>query len=193
MERVIGRQFDVDAEPVHAEAGTTDEFRTGTGNGLEVDVTAKPVLKSQFFSNQHKPFHGMVWTKGHTGTEEESLDIVAPIKVERKGDDFVGGESGTGNVVAPAIGTVGAVIHAAVGKEEFEQGNAPTVIGPTMANTAGRGVAHAAVRRTPSAAAAGGAGGVIAGGGGKNFEFAVDVHGMRNNRKEKPKTHTYKK
>jgi len=122
-------------------------------------------------------FHGVIWGADHAGAEEEPFDVIASVKADGQLRHLRRGQQHPLDIVRAAVDAVGAVIDAAVGHQDLEEGNAAAVAGPAMADTAGGGIADA----VPVAAetAAGGTGDVVFRAFGKDFQSVhhVGCHG----------------
>ena len=57
----VGRQFDIDRQPVGIEPGLRDQLRRGVGNGLEVDVAAEAMILAQG-PRDARPCCSIVWS-----------------------------------------------------------------------------------------------------------------------------------
>jgi hypothetical protein len=77
------------------------------------------------------------------GGEEEALDVVPFVEVEGEFYDFGWGEGGALNVGGAAVDAVVAVVEAAVGEEDFEEGDAAAIGGVGVADAGSSGGAYA--------------------------------------------------
>ena len=63
----------------------------------------------------------MLFAADDTGAQKKPFDIVSLIEVDGKLSHFFGRKSGTFDVIATSIDTVGTVINAVIGKKYLEQ------------------------------------------------------------------------
>ena len=94
----FGRQFDVDRQAIGVKPGRLDQRRIGIGNGLEMDIAAKVMLEPQRLRHQHELLHGVVGRADYTRRQEQPLDIISLVEVERQRDDLIGSEARPANV-----------------------------------------------------------------------------------------------
>ena len=59
--------------------------------------------------------------------QEQALDVVALVEVDREVDHLLDGEAGAPHVARAAVDAVGAVVHAEVGQQDLEQRDAAAV------------------------------------------------------------------
>ena len=171
------RHLDVDAEPVGIFAGFGDQRLVGFRNRLEMDVALEMPL-TQFSRDGHDLFHRVVRVLDDARRQEQALDIIAAIEVERQRHDLVDGEAGALHVARGAVDAIQAIEVAGIGEQDLQQRDAAAVRRVRMANPhAGRGGAHAlAVAAVLALAAAGRAGRVVFGGIRQDRQLALHVH-----------------
>lgn len=84
----------------------------------------------------------MIRAFNDTGAEEKAFNVVATIKFDCKGYEFVNGEGCARNIIGFAINTVSTIINAVVRKEGFEEGNTAAIFRKTMTNSPTIGAAN---------------------------------------------------
>jgi hypothetical protein len=110
-----------------------------------------------------------------TRTQKEALYVVAAIKIHGQINDLTRRKGCAGNIVAAPVDTIGAVVNAKIAEQDFEQGNATTIIGVRMANAGWRRIAQSATGIL-SAAATRCTGHVIFGGIRQDGQLIFDAH-----------------
>ena len=85
------------------------------------------VIHAQHPRDTNDLFHRVVRAPEDAGAEEQSLDVVAPVEVEREADDFLGSEAGAPHVARPAVDAVQAIVLAEVREEDLEQADTAAV------------------------------------------------------------------
>ena len=176
LQRRLGGQLDVHAQPVAQQAQPVGEQGVRPRDGLGVDIPREAPLPQQPQLGDH-PLGGVVRVPEDGGGEEEALDVVAPVEAGGELTELPGGEGGPGHVVGAAVDAVGAVVGAGVGHEHLEQGDAPAVGGEGVAAPRRHGGAQAS-RPGPAVQAAGGTGGVVLGRVGEDGQLLHQVHGV---------------
>ena len=181
----LGGHLDVDAEPVGIPAGPAQQLVAGIRDGLEVDVAAEVMHLAQRLRHPHHLFHRVVGALDDPAAEEQALDGVAAVEVQRQPHDLLDAEARPRHVARRPVDAVQAVVLAMVGQQDLEQRDAAAIGRVAVAD------AHAFRRADAGAAdgiapvgAAGRAGGVVLGGVGQDGELAVEVHGARGNDKQ---------
>ncbi|MPL99232.1 hypothetical protein SDC9_45449 [bioreactor metagenome] len=172
-EACLGRQLDIHAHPVGEEPESAEKGRRGAGDGLGVNVASETVLLPEDCRRPDELYHGVVRRTDDGGAEKEPFDIVSPVHLDGQVREFPGSEGGPRDVGAPPVHAVGAVENAVVGEQDLEQGDAPSVVGPAMADAAEGGAAHGA---PPSGASAGRAGHVVFRSFGEHRELSQSLH-----------------
>ena len=110
------------------------------------------------------------------GAEEEALDVVAPVEIERELHHFLGREARAAHVAGDAVDAVEAVVDAVVGEQDLQQRNAAAIGRVAVADAGAGGGAEAAAARVALGRAAARAGGVVFGGVGEDGEFGGEIH-----------------
>jgi hypothetical protein len=176
----LGRQLDVDAEAVGVPAGGGDQRGIGVGNGLEVDVAAEVVHFAQQAGDMHQLLHRVVGRTDDAGTEEQAVDVVAQVKIDRQLDHFIDRKTRARHVGTAPVDAVLAVVDAEIGQQDLEQRDAAPVrrVAVADAHAAGGADAVLAVRRALGRTAAG-AGGVVFRCVSEDFELVVQFHRRR--------------
>ena len=177
-EAVFRGHLDIDGEAVGIFAGFRDQRLVGLGNCLEMDVAAEMMLLAQLARHADHLLHRVVGAADDAGGEEQALDVIAAVEVERELDDLIDGEARPRHVAGGAVDAIEAIVIAGIGEQHLQQRDAASVRRVGMADAhAGRGRAEAlAVAGIPLLGAAGGAGGVVLGGVGQDFQLALHVH-----------------
>ncbi|OPZ59179.1 MAG: hypothetical protein BWY86_01287 [Candidatus Aminicenantes bacterium ADurb.Bin508] len=176
LQGALGGKLDVHAHPVHQEPCPPNKLKGGSGNALHVDVAVVPSLEAELGDNLQKLLHSGIRRPHHGGTEKEPLNVVALVEAHGEVYNLVYRESRPGDIVAPAVKAVGAIVDADVGEEYLEEGDATAVVGPTVADSRSVGVADGSFRLRGSLAPAGRARGVIFGRVGQNSQFPLQFH-----------------
>ena len=150
--------------------GLLDQPRAGLGDRLEVDVAGEAVVAAQRARDADQLLHRVVGRPHHAGREEQALDVVALVELERQRHDLLDGEARARRVRAAAVHAIGAVVEAPVGEQDLQQRDAAAVrrVGVADAGAGGR----PQPLRTAGAprSARGGAGGVVFRGVGEDAE-----------------------
>ena len=173
----LRRQLDVDAEPVRQEPQLLHQLRRGAGDGLGVDIAVEAVLLPQDPQGPDHQLRGVVRGAVHAGGEEQSLDIIPAVELDGEIRQLLRGEHGPLRFVAAAVDAVFAVIHAPVGQQHLQKGDASAVGGEGVAapGNGGCGVADVSRPGLP-VPAAGGAGRVVLGRVRQDGELFQNVH-----------------
>jgi hypothetical protein len=109
-----------------------------------VDVAAKVVLLAQHAGHLHHLLHGVVGALDDAAGEEQPLDAVAAVKVQRELHHLIDREARPGHVAGHAVDAVQAVVLAEVGEQNLEQRDAAPVRRVAVADAHALGRAHAA-------------------------------------------------
>ena len=182
LRQAAGRgQFHIDAQAVGMAACLGQQFGRGIRDGLEVDVAAKVMLLAQAARHFHQLLHGVVAGTDDAAGQEQPLDAVAPVEVQRQLHHLGHREAGALHVGALAVDAVAAVEDADIGQQDLEQRDAAPVGRIAVADAHAGDRAHAlAVQRVAPLRSAGGAAGVVLGGVGEDEKFALQLHGCMN-------------
>ena len=127
--------FYVDAETVGIQPGFIHQFPARSGNAFQMDISVEAVHLTQIFRHAYQPFHCIVGTTDHTGTEKQAFDIVSPVKFNCQFHQFGHRQGGAGKIIAAPVDAVGTVVNTIIGQHDFEQGDAPSVFGKTVADS----------------------------------------------------------
>ena len=137
----LGRgQLDVDGQPVRIAARALHQLGRCVGDGLEVDVVAKVVRLAQHAGHLHHLLHGVVGALDDAAGEEQPLDAIAAVKVQRELYHLIDREARAGHVAGHPVHAVQAVVLAEVGEQDFQQRDAAAIRREAVANP------HALVR-----------------------------------------------
>ena len=172
---LLAGQLDVDGQAVGQQAQPPGEEGVGPRDGLGVDIAAEAVLLPQQAQGLDHGLGGAVGAAPHGGGEEESLDVVAPVKADGELRQLPWGEGGPAHIAGAAVDAVGAVVDAPVGKQHLEQGDAPAVGGEGVAASGGQGAPQAAGPARPIQPA-GGARRVVLGRVGQDGQLVQQLH-----------------
>ena len=115
-----------------------------------MDIPIKTVHRTQVFHHTYQTFHRIIGGPYHTGTQEQSFDIIPFVELHRQVYQFRYGECGTRNIIRAAVDTISTIVNTIVRQHDFQQGDATSVLSKTMANTdASHGIPHSAFHVTP--------------------------------------------
>ena len=79
--------------------------------------------RPEVFYYPDEAFHCVIGIAHDSGTQEKPFDIVTAVKLDREVHQFRHRQCGTGNIVAAAIDTVGAIEHAVICQHDLQQRN----------------------------------------------------------------------
>ena len=159
--------------PVFKDGGEVTELLWDKGN------TVEPVFLPQQSETFDHLFGCVVRAAKHTRGEEQPLNIIAPVKFNGQFRQLPGRKGGSPCVVRAAIDTVFAVVHAAIGHQNLQQGDTSPVGGKAVAATRYRGGGVADHTRAGAPAnAAGGAGCIIFSRIGQDGQLIQQFHGQ---------------
>ena len=180
IEGFLGRQLEVDADAVGVTRGDLDELRRGFRDGFQMDVAAEIVGLAQGAGDGYDHFHGVVGVADDAGAEEQPLDVVPFVEIEREFHHLLRRERGAADVAGAAVDAVVAIVDAEVCQQHFQQRDAATVrrVAVADARAAGGADAFSAERVSPDSSRAC-AGGIVFGGVGEDGEFGVEFHVSR--------------
>ena len=167
-------QLDVDGQAVRIAACALHQLRRCIGNGLQMDVAAKVVLFAQHAGHLHHLLHGVVRALDDAAGQEQPLDAIAAVKVQRELHHLIDREARPGHVAGHAVHAVQAVVLAEVGEQNLEQRDAPPIRRVAVADAHALGGAHAApAHRVARRSTARCTRGVVLGGVGQDGEFGL--------------------
>ena len=92
-----------------------------------MNITLKMIFCPQFIQSLIQKLHGNIRTDHNSGTQKQSLDIIAPIKSDGQITDLLRSKGSPRNVIAPAVDAVFAVIDAFVGHQDFQKRNTASI------------------------------------------------------------------
>ncbi len=148
-----------------------------------MDVALKPVVAAQLFRGQDQLLHGVIGRADDPGGEEQALDVVALVELDRKGDDFLDREARSGDVRGAPVDAIGAIEQAVVRQQDFQQRHAAPVGRVGVANAV-RGRAKPVLARRPFRRARRGAGRIVLGGVGQNAQLFGELFVHREQTRE---------
>jgi len=108
---------------------------------------------TQFFQSLYHQFHGVIGIPDNCRAQEKPFNIVTPVELYGQLAEFVGCEACPPDIVGTAVYAVFAIIDAYIGKKDLKQGNAPTIVGPAVANPWQGGITHTTGAIAPVATA----------------------------------------
>ena len=149
LQRSLGGQFDVHAQAVHQLARLVQQVGRGARDGLEVDVAVEFLFLPQLADDGEHPLHGVLRAGPDAGAQEQALDVVAFVELHRELHHLLRRKGRAWNVIASAVGAVGAVETAGVGVQELQQADAAPVSREGVADARGRGRSETARTRAP--------------------------------------------
>ncbi|MOA00514.1 hypothetical protein D3C78_1198830 [compost metagenome] len=123
----IGRQFDIDRKTIRIKPRLLDQPGRRFGNGFQVDIAAKTMGNAQFTRHAHHLFHRVIGGADDAGGQEQPLDIVAPIKLQRQPNHFFWRKPRSLDIAGRAVDAIGAIIDAEIGQQNFQERNAAPV------------------------------------------------------------------
>ena len=85
-----------------------------------MDITVETVYQPQVFHDTDQTFHRIVRTTHHPRTQEETFYVIPPVKLDRQIDQLRYGKRRPRQIIAPAIDTVGTIIHAIIGQHDLQ-------------------------------------------------------------------------
>ena len=168
-------QLDIHAHAVRQSAQLFQKSRTGPGNGLYMDVAPEAFLLPQPAQRSKHQLTGIIRVLYHGGTEKQTLDIIAAVKVHGEGAELLRCKGGAAGVGGSPVHAVTAVKSAVIAHEHLQQGNASAVRCKAVADAAGHGAAQLSLL-PGTVHAAGGTGHVVLGGVGEDFQFGKEIH-----------------
>ena len=175
-DRFVLRQLDVDRQPVGVKPRLIEQFGRGVGDRLEVDVALEPVVQPQRLCDPHHVGHRGVGRADDAGRQEQPLDVVAAIELQRQAYDFLDAEPRPFDVRADAVHAIGAVEDAEVRHKDLQQRHAAPVGRVGVADARALGRADPARPRVALFRPAGSAGGVVFRRVRENRELALQGH-----------------
>ena len=92
-----------------------------------MDIAVEMVDIAQPVEGLIDQIHRVIGTDHDAGTQEKSLNIVAPVKFYRQLTDFIRGKGSTFYIGVTVVLAVGAVKNTFIGKEDLEQRNTAPV------------------------------------------------------------------
>ena len=145
MQRVVARQLDVHRQTVVVEPRFGRQSGAAARHQLQVDITPEIMDFAQCLGDAVHLLLSEIGGLDDAGGEEQALDIVALVEVQREADHLVHAEAGAGHVAGDPVHAIDAVVDAEIGQQDLEQGHATAVGREGVAN------AHPAVGRADPA------------------------------------------
>src|SRR3546814_18306144 len=90
-----------------------------------MDIAGKAMLLAQYARDFDQLLHRIVFGTDDARGEEQSLDIVALVEIERQRDDFLRAEARTLDIARRAVDAETAAVDAEVDEQDFKQRDAP--------------------------------------------------------------------
>jgi len=87
---------------------------------------------------------GIVRVTHNGGTEEKSLDIVAPVKLDHELRQLMGLERRAADIIGFPVDAIAAIISAGIAEEHLQESNAAAIGGKAVANAERGGIADRA-------------------------------------------------
>ena len=142
-----------------------------------MDISIEPILFPQDPQGTDHQLCCIVRTAQNPGGEEETLNIISAVEIDRKVCKLFRCERGAFRIIAAAVDTVFAVIYAAVRHQNFQQSDTAAVRRKGVATPChrGRSVANVSLFRC-TVSAAGSTGGIIFGCIGQDRQFLKNIH-----------------
>ena len=144
----LGRQLDVDRQPVGPEAGLLDQPGARLGDRLEVDVAGEAMVAAQGAGDADQLLHRVVGRADDAGGEEQALDVVALVEFERQPSRPPRRvKRARGGVRGAAVDAIGAVVEAPIRQQDLQERHAAAVGRVGVADAGAGGRAEPARRR----------------------------------------------
>ncbi|MDR6956625.1 hypothetical protein J2W43_000588 [Pseudomonas brassicacearum] len=178
LEAHLGGQLDVHAQSIGQSSCLFNQHRVGIGNGLEMDVAAKPVLFSQQPRHSYQLLHGVIRRTNDAGAQEQTTDAVAAIKIQGQPHHLLRREAGPWHIAGATVDTVLAVVQAEVGQQHLQQRDTAPIrrVAVTDPHAIGGAQPFAASRAALGSTTAG-ARGIVFGSVGENAKLGDQFHG----------------
>ena len=142
-----------------------------------MDVAAKVVVFAQATRHFHQLLHGVVGRLDDAAGQEQPLNAVAAVKVQRQRHHLGCGEPRALHIGTFAVDAVAAVVNAHVRQQDFEQRNTAPIGRVAVADSRAFDRAHTfAAQRGSPLHPAGRTAGVVFGGVGQDAEFGDGLH-----------------
>ena len=105
-----------------------------------MDVSGEAVVATKRARDADHLLHRLVRRPRHPGRQEQPLDIVALVELDRQRHDLLDAEPRAGGVRRATVDAIGAVVEAPVGQQDFQQRHAAPVrrVGVADAGAGGR-------------------------------------------------------
>ena len=125
-----------------------------------MNISLETVQSPQFVHRLTNQFHGIVRALEDSRAQKQPFNIIAPVKLNGQLADLIGRKAGPGNIIGSAVDTIFTVINTFIGKENFQQGNTPSVRPKAVADPCFQSVSDSGPVPL-SSHSAGGAGNII--------------------------------
>ena len=177
IETLLAGQLHIDADAVRITPCQSDELLRSLRDRLQMNVAAKLVHLPQLPCDLDHQFHRVVRTADDPAAQEQSLDVVPLVEIQRQLHHLVRREPCACHIAGPPVDAVVAVIQAGIRHEHLHQRDAAPVRCVGMANAHPTRGAHArATPRILPRRATARARSIILRCIGQDFEFAGDIH-----------------
>src|SRR3546814_21069244 len=100
-----------------------------------MDIAGKAMLLAQYARDFDQLLHRIVFGTDDARGEEQSLDIVALVEIERQRDDFLRAEARTLDIARRAVDAETAVVDAEVGEQDLKQRSEERRVGKECVST----------------------------------------------------------
>ena len=144
--RLLG-QFDIDGQAVGELPCARNQRRIGGGDGLEMNIAVKRVLLAQQPRGLDQLLHRVVGRADDPRREEQAFNVIALIKIDCQLRRLRRRKPSAPNVGRHPVHAEGAVVHAIVGQQNFQQRDAAAIGRERMADAGAGDQSHAAPAR----------------------------------------------
>ena len=127
VQAVFAGQLHVDAHTVGQQPQRVHQFRRSAGDGLGVDIALELMLIAQDMDRPDHLLHRIIRAFDHPAGQEQPLDKIAAVKLDRQLRQLAGGEGRAPAIIAGAVDAVFAVVYTVVGHQHLEQADAAPV------------------------------------------------------------------
>ena len=132
VQRVPGRQLDIDAESISIETGLPDQFPATPRNHLHMNVAEKFLFLTEPPYHRNHPLHRAVGALHNRRTEKKSFNVVPAIKPDGKVHKLLNSKGCSLHRIRRTVHAVCTIVAAVVGQQHFQKRNTTTVIRPGM-------------------------------------------------------------
>src|ERR1051325_7909186 len=141
-----------------------------------MDVAAKQVLGSQPPGDGNDLLHGIIRTANDAGTEKQTFDVVAPVKIQRQLNNFFWSKPRARDIARDAVNAVKAIVDTIIREQNFEQRNTTPIRGVAVTNAGSSGRSNTARPGVSGDRPAAGTRRIVLGCVSENGEFTFQFH-----------------